>query len=61
MTMTTHIGRRIDPLNHFTKPEWRSMLRRARITEPKTRDRSEYSAPEFLAILTAAEANSNGR
>lgn len=53
-------GDRIDPLDHFTKPEWRALLRRAS-NGRKVRVRASYTMRELLSILRAAEPVSDGR
>jgi hypothetical protein len=55
------VGNKIDPLDHFTKPEWQALLIRARMVSPKIRVRSTYSTREFLSILASAEGQSDGR
>lgn len=54
------VGKRIDPIDHFTRKEWASLLRRAQIVT-KVRKLASYTTGEFLSILTAAEGQSDGR
>jgi hypothetical protein len=54
------VGRKVDPLDHFTKPEWAAILRRA-ANGRKVRVLSSYTMRELLSILKAAEGQSDGR
>lgn len=51
-------GQRVDPLDHFTRPEWASIIRRASIGR-KVRVLSSYTMRELLSILEAAEGRTD--
>lgn len=56
--MTSLVGNTVDPLDHFTKPEWREIVRRASATGAIVRaDATRYTLAQFKDIMRAAERN----